>query len=338
MPEPTETVMKIYEAFARNEPQAILAQLDEKVVWEFEAPNEISFSGTRRGVSEVRGFFDAIAKDYSKPKLEMADFVASADAVAAFGRYSATVRATGRQVKSPVAHFFKFKEGKVVRFANFLNTADFVEPKPAAITAAPGQQVTRNAAAAFYSHWIPISLAYSFTFILMLFGPLLHSLWPLWLGVALFTVWDLGWIACQPVDRTAQEIMESSARARTYMSYFVAVYGAGLAYFLLRMGSQEQAQVFTIMRGAGVPILLLVSPFALPTVAMLFFLIQLGTGSGTTLAQKAPTPANLTVLMVAAWIEKVATFSFVYVVTRIGVYLTETQHNVPLELHRLWHF
>jgi ketosteroid isomerase-like protein len=338
MAELTETVKEMYAAFANNDRQAILAKLDEKVMWEFEAPKEISFSGKRNGISETSRFFEAISSDYKDPKLQITDFVASGNEVAAFGRYSATVKETGRQINSPVAHFFKFKDGKVVRFVNFLNTADFVEPKAATTVAATAPEVTRNAAADFYSHWIPIALAYGVTFILMLFGPLLHNLWPLWTGIMLFTVWDLGWIACKPVDRTAQEIMESSARARTYMSYFVAVYGAGLAYFLLRMGSQEQAQVFTIVRGAGVPVLLLVSPFALPTVAMLFFLIQLGVGNGTNLGQKAPTKANLVVLMVAAWIEKVATFSFVYVVTRISVYLTETQHSVPLELHRLWHF
>jgi ketosteroid isomerase-like protein len=66
----------------------------------------------------------------------MTEFLASGDAVAVFGRYSATVRATGVRVDTPVGHYFKFRDGKIVRYVNLINTAAFVEAqRPVAVNA-----------------------------------------------------------------------------------------------------------------------------------------------------------------------------------------------------------
>jgi ketosteroid isomerase-like protein len=47
--------------------------------------------------------------------------------VATFGRYKCTLKKTGKHVDSPVAHLFKFRDGKIVRFVDHLNTAAFLE-------------------------------------------------------------------------------------------------------------------------------------------------------------------------------------------------------------------
>ncbi len=106
------------------------------VSWEFEAPPEISWGGIRRGPAEAAGFFTGIAAEHADPNLEMTEFVSSGDAVAAFGRYQATVRATGRRVDTPVAHYFQFRDGKVARYINMVNTAAFVEAGRTNVTSA----------------------------------------------------------------------------------------------------------------------------------------------------------------------------------------------------------
>ena len=58
----------------------------------------------------------------------MTEFFSTSDAVAAFGRYQATVK-TGIRIDTPVAHYFKFRDGKVSRYVNFINSAAFVEAK-----------------------------------------------------------------------------------------------------------------------------------------------------------------------------------------------------------------
>ncbi len=116
----------MYAAFGRGDVRATLAQLDSEVSWEFEAPAELSFGGMRRGPGEVTGFFEGIAKDHLDPKLEAQHYMTHGDNVAMFGRYEATLKANGKRVSTPLAHFWTFRDGKVVRYVNYINTAAFL--------------------------------------------------------------------------------------------------------------------------------------------------------------------------------------------------------------------
>src|ERR1700688_225605 len=100
-------IKEIYSAFGRGDVAAILGSVTDDVSWEFEAPAEISWGGNRRGPAEAAGFFSGIAAEHIDPVLKMTEFFATEDAVAAFGRYDATLRATGVRVSTPVAHYFK---------------------------------------------------------------------------------------------------------------------------------------------------------------------------------------------------------------------------------------
>lgn len=179
----------------------------------------------------------------------------------------------------------------------------------------------------FYAGWVPILLAYVIAFALLVVGTITRSICPLYVAIIGFTLWDVLWVVYGAPDRTAQETLDSTTRARTYMSYFVAVYGAGLAYFLLHLAEDQQAKVLQIISNAGVPKALILLPFALQAIAMLFFPICLGkdviakSKHADTLAGKTPTDANLAVLVITAWVEKVTTFSFVYVIAMIGAFL-----------------
>ncbi len=120
-------IKEIYSAFGRGDIAAILENATDDVSWEFEAPAVLTWGGLRHGKAEAAGFFSALAAEQSDPVLKMTEFFASGDAVAAFGRYDATVRATGTRVSTPVAHYFKFRDGKIARYINIINTAAFVE-------------------------------------------------------------------------------------------------------------------------------------------------------------------------------------------------------------------
>jgi uncharacterized protein len=127
MSNPVQTIQAIYDAFGRGDIPFILDQLDPGVVWEFEAPAILSFGGIRRGPAEVVGFFEGIAAEHDNPKLAISDVFGDGGKVAAFGRYDATMKATGKAVSSPLAHFWTFRDGKVIRYVNYINTAAFVE-------------------------------------------------------------------------------------------------------------------------------------------------------------------------------------------------------------------
>src|SRR5690349_18787698 len=105
----TQSIKNLYAAFGRGDVATILAALSPDVSWEVEGPSEISFTGIRKGPEAVKAFFQAIANDHADPKLEITEYLESADAVATFGRYKCTLKKTGKQVDSPVAHLFKFR-------------------------------------------------------------------------------------------------------------------------------------------------------------------------------------------------------------------------------------
>jgi uncharacterized protein len=123
-----DTVKAMYAAFGKGDLPGITAHMAANVSWEFEAPTALSWSGIRKGIEDAKGFFMGIAAEQTDPKLEMTDFLTSADSVAAFGRYEATVKSTGIRVNTPVGHLFKFDNaGKVVRYVNLVNSAAFVD-------------------------------------------------------------------------------------------------------------------------------------------------------------------------------------------------------------------
>ena len=123
----TSIVQSMYSAFGRGDVPGILSHVADDVSWEFEASPLISWSGIRKGKDETVGFFSGIAAEHGDPKLEMTEFLESSDAVAAFGRYQATIKATGIRVDTPVGHLFKFRDGKVVRYVNLVNSGAFVD-------------------------------------------------------------------------------------------------------------------------------------------------------------------------------------------------------------------
>src|SRR5580704_2400958 len=127
MSSPGEIVKGMYAAFGRGDIEGVMEHIADDVVWSAEGPAEMVFTGVRHGKQEtLEGFFGGIAQEHDDPKLEMTEFVAEGDSVAAFGRYEATIKSSGRRVNSPVGHLFRFRGGKVAHYTNLLNTAAFL--------------------------------------------------------------------------------------------------------------------------------------------------------------------------------------------------------------------
>jgi uncharacterized protein len=121
------TVKGFYDAFSRGDIGTILASVADDVSWEYEAPSELLSAGVRRSPQQVAEYFSAIAAQNKDHHLEMTEFFSSNDAVAAFGRYQGTVISTGVRVDTPLAHYFKFRDGKVVRHVQLTNTGASLE-------------------------------------------------------------------------------------------------------------------------------------------------------------------------------------------------------------------
>jgi ketosteroid isomerase-like protein len=126
-------VQDMYAAFGRGDVDTILAKCDPNVLWEFEGPAEIKAAGIRHGTVGARAFFEGIAAEQSEPSLRIDSWISSDDMVATFGRYECTLRANGKHVSTPIAHYFAFRNGRVVHYQNLLNTAAFVAARAASV-------------------------------------------------------------------------------------------------------------------------------------------------------------------------------------------------------------
>jgi uncharacterized protein len=47
------------------------------------------------------------------------------ETVVGYGYYSGTYTRTGKQIRAQFAHFFRFREGKVIHFQQYTDTAQF---------------------------------------------------------------------------------------------------------------------------------------------------------------------------------------------------------------------
>jgi ketosteroid isomerase-like protein len=112
-----------YEAFQRADVPAILGQLADDVEWIIPTIANVSFTGHRRGRAQVAEFFTTLAQEQDAIRFEPKEFIAADDKVVALGSYEWKVKSTGRTWRSEFAHVFTVRDGKIVRFQEFTDTA-----------------------------------------------------------------------------------------------------------------------------------------------------------------------------------------------------------------------
>ena len=112
-------------AFRRGDVNAIVALLDEQVEWEGVKGSEgvAPHAGVRRGRAAVGGFFSIVGSTLDFQEFVPKEFIAQADQVAAIGSYKATVKATRKVAAAAWVMVFTFRNGKIVRFREFSDSA-----------------------------------------------------------------------------------------------------------------------------------------------------------------------------------------------------------------------
>jgi len=129
-------IQSLYDAFSRGDLPFILDRLTEDVEWTLEGPSIIPYAGKRKGIAQVKEFFEALVGTQTNMILTMGPLMAQGDQVSGLGRYAATVVATGRSFDTPVGHFFTVRDGKISRFVDLVDTAANADAYRAASAAA----------------------------------------------------------------------------------------------------------------------------------------------------------------------------------------------------------
>jgi len=127
MPNMIDTVKSFFAAFEKGDMAAIRGMVTDDVSWEYEAPAELLTAGIRHSPGGVMEFFSAVASQSKDIKLDLREYFSNDEAVGVFGRYEAIVKATGIHVDSPLALYFKFRDGKIARFVQVANSGAMLE-------------------------------------------------------------------------------------------------------------------------------------------------------------------------------------------------------------------
>jgi ketosteroid isomerase-like protein len=87
---------------------------------------------------DVERFFRALGSSVDNGRVTPEEFIAQADKVVATGRFSATVKATGKHIDVPIAHVFTIRNEKIARWVGYADTARVAEAYAASGKSAAG--------------------------------------------------------------------------------------------------------------------------------------------------------------------------------------------------------
>ena len=120
------TVRGMYEAFGRGDITAVLAALDPKIEW-WEAENFIyadnnPYVGPK---AVLEGVFMRLVSEWDGFAVSPSEVLDAGEIAIGCGHYSGKYKKNGRNVRAQFAHFFSFRDGKIIKFQEYTDTAQF---------------------------------------------------------------------------------------------------------------------------------------------------------------------------------------------------------------------
>jgi ketosteroid isomerase-like protein len=121
-------VQNLYAAFGRGDVAAIIAGLSPEVDWQSVGRRtDYPAFGPRMGAAAVQEFFGLVADNEDFSEFSPREFYAADDKVFVFGTYTLKMKKTGKPVACEWAHIFTLRDGKVTRWREHTDTAQFAE-------------------------------------------------------------------------------------------------------------------------------------------------------------------------------------------------------------------
>jgi uncharacterized protein len=120
-----QATKKGYESFQRGDIPGLMRDLiDDSCTWVIPGPKDkLPWAGTFRGKQEILNFFAQVAENLEFSEFGPHQMIEQGDTVVALGTATGRAKKTGKTVKNEWAHVFKYKQGKVVLFQEYTDTA-----------------------------------------------------------------------------------------------------------------------------------------------------------------------------------------------------------------------
>jgi uncharacterized protein len=112
-----------YAAFGRGDLPAVMQSVADEVEWIVPGTADVPTAGTYRGKQAVQEWFGTVAQTVEFERFEPYEFIAQGDKVVVLVNIVGRVRQTNRTYTSEDAHLSTYRDGKLVRFQVFTDTA-----------------------------------------------------------------------------------------------------------------------------------------------------------------------------------------------------------------------
>ena len=121
-------VQNLYAAFGRGDIAAIIAGSNPDIDWQSVGrKTDYPAFGPRQGAAQVQEFFRIVAENEDFSDFSPREFYAADDKVFVLGSYSLKMKKTGKPVACEWVHVFTFRDGKVTRWREHTDTAQFAD-------------------------------------------------------------------------------------------------------------------------------------------------------------------------------------------------------------------
>jgi ketosteroid isomerase-like protein len=114
----------MYAAFARGDVPTVLGAMDEKIEWNEAEGNPYNVGHPFVGTSQVvEGVFARVMNDIEGFEIHPERFISQGDTVVMLGRYRGVkAHATGKSLDAQAVHVWELRDGKAVRFQQYVDT------------------------------------------------------------------------------------------------------------------------------------------------------------------------------------------------------------------------
>ncbi len=123
-----DNIRRLYEGFAKGDVPSVLGAMDDQIAW-----NEADNAGWSDGNPYI-GPNTVLERIFMRKGTEIEaltvtpiNFIDGGDTVAVEGRYTGTVKATGKPLDAQFVHVWEMKNGKAVRHQQYTDSKQWSE-------------------------------------------------------------------------------------------------------------------------------------------------------------------------------------------------------------------
>jgi len=116
-------VNQAYSNFKSGDIQSLLGLMANDVTWTLPEMDGVPFAGARTGRESVGEFFATIDSSQESLRFDPRQLIAEGDTVVALGTYQWKVKSNAREFGGDFAHVFTIRDGKIVAFNEYMDTA-----------------------------------------------------------------------------------------------------------------------------------------------------------------------------------------------------------------------